>query len=80
MNETNTTDQTDTKRTLTVRIGTPDEAFDQVEEQLAAIDEGREPEPLFEIVLQHEDDLQRLLSPKNIELLCISARDEPTSI
>ena len=80
MNTTDTTDQTDTERTLTVRVGTPDEAFDRVEEQLAAIDEGREPEPLFEVVLQREDDLQRLLSPKNIELLRIIARDEPTSI
>ena len=80
MNKTDTTDQTDTKRTLTVRVGTPDEAFDRVEEQLAAIDEGREPEPLYEVVLQREEDLQRLLSPKNIELLRIIARDEPTSI
>lgn len=80
MNKSEPTDTTETDRTLRVRVDTPDAAFDRVEERLAAIDADETPEPLFEVVLQSEDDLQRLLSAKNIELLRVIAREEPESI
>lgn len=80
MNTSDSTDTTETNRTLHVRVDTPDNAFDRVEERLATIDAGERPESLFEVVLQSEDDLQRLLSAKNIELLRVIAREEPESI
>ena len=80
MSTSEPTDTTETDRTLRVRVDTPDNAFDRVEDRLAAIDDGETPEPLFEVVLQSEDDLQRLLSAKNIELLRVIAREEPESI
>ena len=80
MNTSESTDTTETDRTLRVRVDTPGNAFDRVEDRLAAIDAGETPEPLFEVVLQSEEDLQRLLSAKNIELLRVIAREEPGSI
>lgn len=76
----NTTEHTATNRTLTVRVASPDDAFDDVADQLAAIDRGEEPEPLSRVTFQRETDLQRLLSPKNIELLRTIARESPGSI
>lgn len=80
MSESEPTDTTGTGRTIRVRVDTPDNAFDRVEERLATIDAGETSEPLFEVVLRNEDDLQRLLSAKNVELLRVIARDEPESI
>lgn len=65
---------------LTIRVGTPDETFKKLEERFAALDHEEEPEPLFELVLQHEDDLQRLLNQKRISLLQTIARENPSSI
>lgn len=76
----NTTEHTATDRTLTVRVASPDDAFDDVADQLAAIDRSEEPEPLYRVTFQREKDLQRLLSPKNIELLRTIARESPGSI
>jgi predicted transcriptional regulator len=73
-------DEPHDRQTLTVRVGTPDDAFDAVESQLAALEVGDEPEPLYEVVLQREEDLQRLLSAKNVQLLQTIAREEPQSI
>ncbi|KTG11324.1 hypothetical protein AUR64_04380 [Haloprofundus marisrubri] len=75
-----TNDGSNDRRTLTVRVGTPDNAFDAVEAKLAAVEAGDEPEPLYEVVLQREEDLQRLLSAKNVQLLQTIAREEPQSI
>ncbi|POG54147.1 HVO_A0114 family putative DNA-binding protein [Haloferax marisrubri] len=75
-----TNDGPNDRRTLTVRVGTPDNAFDAVEAQLAALEAGDEPEPLYEVVLQREEDLQRLLSARNVQLLQTIAREEPQSI
>lgn len=76
----NTTEHTPTDRTLTVRVASSDDAFDDVADRLAAIDRGEEPEPLYRVTFQREKDLQRLLSPKNIELLRTIARESPGSI
>ncbi|SEP13742.1 Predicted transcriptional regulator [Halogranum amylolyticum] len=81
MSKTGSTgDEPHDRRTLTVRVGTPDDAFDAVESQLAALEAGDEPEPLYEVVLQREEDLQRLLSAKNVQPLQTIAREEPQSI
>ncbi|MFB6362106.1 MAG: transcriptional regulator [Halobacteriales archaeon] len=76
----NTTDTDDARKVLTVRIAPPEVVFDELEDRFAAIDAGERPEPLFEVVLQHEGDLNRLLSEKNLELLRAIAREEPSSI
>lgn len=68
------------RRTLTVRVGTPGDAFDELEERFAALDGHERPEPLFEVVLQREEDLNSLLRPTNVELLRTIAREEPESI
>jgi predicted transcriptional regulator len=67
-------------RTLTVRVASPEAAFDELEERFAALDAGDEPEPLYEVVLQREEDLTRLLRPGTIELLRTVAREHPESI
>lgn len=77
---TTKTPPTDRQRTLTVRVASPADAFDDVAERLEALDHGEEPEPLYRVTFQREEDLQRLLSPKNIELLRAIARESPESI
>lgn len=76
--------KTDTEKqdrtVLAVRVAAPDEVFDELEAQFAALDAGEQPEPKHEVVLSRERDLNRLLSPKNVELLRIIARERPTSI
>jgi predicted transcriptional regulator len=79
MNATDHTD-TDATRTLTVRVGSPADAFDGVADRLDALDRGEDPEPLCRVTFQREEDLGRLLSPKNIELLRTIARESPASI
>ena len=81
MNDTteSANDPTET-RTLTVRVGTPEAAFDALGERFAALDAGDRPEPLFEVVLQREKDLQRLLNPRNIRLVRTIACQKPSSI
>lgn len=76
--QTNT--PTPTHRTLTVRVASPSDAFDELEERFAALDRGEEIDPLYRVTFQREEDLQRLLSPKNIQLLRTIARESPDSI
>jgi predicted transcriptional regulator len=68
------------RRTLTVRVDTPDDAFDAAEAELAAFEPGDEPESLYEVVLKRAEDLQRLLTANNVQLLQTIAREEPQSI
>lgn len=79
-NTTETTETAGEKRTLTVRVGTPENTFDALGERFAALDRGERPERLFEVVLQREEDLQRLLSPRNVRLVRTIARQRPSSI
>lgn len=68
------------ERTLTVRVASAEAAFDELEERFAALDAGEEPEPLYEVVLQREEDLTRLFRAGTIELLRTIAREQPESI
>lgn len=68
------------RRVLTVRVAPPEAVFDDLEERFAALDADEQPAPLYQVVLQREKDINRLLSPKNLKLLRTIARDEPESI
>lgn len=73
-------DESPSERTLTVRVASTETAFNELEEHFAALDAGEESESLYEVVLQREEDLTRLLRPGMIELLQIIARERPESI
>lgn len=82
MNDETMTDTGDTpdRKVLTVRVATPDDVFDELEERFAALDAGERPDPKYEVVLNQEADLNRLLSATNVELLRTIARETPASI
>jgi len=67
------------RRTLTVKIGPVGELFDQLANQVRSLDGGEAPARTYEIILQREDDLDRLLIPNNVELFRPVARDHPVS-
>jgi predicted transcriptional regulator len=73
-------DNPSTHRTLTVRVASPADAFDDIEERFEALDRNEEINPLFRVTFQREEDLQRLLSAKNIQILRSIARESPESI
>lgn len=74
------TDNASPHRTLTVRVASPSDAFDEITQRFKALDRGDTPEPLYQVTFQREEDLQRLLSAKNIQLLRTIARESPESI
>jgi predicted transcriptional regulator len=74
------TNNTSAHRTLTVRVASPNDAFDEITQRFEALDRGDIPEPLYQVTFQREEDLQRLLSAKNIQLLRTIARESPESI
>ncbi|MFB6228854.1 MAG: transcriptional regulator [Halobacteriales archaeon] len=74
-----TTDPDD-RTVLTVRVARPEAVFDDLAERFAALDAGEVPDPVYEVVLQREEDVTRLLRPANLELLRTIARSEPASI
>jgi predicted transcriptional regulator len=74
------TNNTSAHRTLTVRVASPNDAFDEITQRFEALDRGDTPEPLYQVTFQREEDLQRLLSAKNIQLLRTIARESPESI
>lgn len=82
MNEpTNGSGPTPHDRTvLTVRVATPETVFDELEERFAALDAGERPESKHEVVVQREEDLERLLNPRTLRLLRTIAREQPASI
>jgi predicted transcriptional regulator len=73
-----TPDRTD--RTLTVRVAPAEAAFDDVADRLAALDQEKQVEPLYSVTFQRQEDLRRVLSPTNVELLRTIARESPSSI
>ncbi len=79
-NPTTADPETTQERVLTVRVAPTEESFDELQERFEALDAGEEPEPMYEVVLRREVDLNRLLSEKNVELLRTIAREEPKSI
>lgn len=80
MNAPTNHDSTPMHRTLTVRVASPSNAFEKVGERFEALDRGEDIDPLYEITFQREEDLQRLLSANNIQLLRSIARESPESI
>lgn len=80
MNDNNPSNTDHGRLVLTVRVATPEEAFDELEDRFAALDEGERPEPTHEVVLPSERDINRLLNPNNVELLRTIARESPASI
>jgi predicted transcriptional regulator len=74
------TDRPEHRTLLTVRIATPEDVFDDLEDSFAALDAGERPDEQLEVVLQREEDLARLLRPRNLTLLRTIAREAPASI
>ncbi|PSP86827.1 hypothetical protein BRC90_12110 [Halobacteriales archaeon QS_4_69_34] len=65
---------------LTVRVE-PDEGFvDRSLEAMRALDQGEAPEEYHGVSLRDPEELSRLLSAKNVELVRTIAREEPASI
>ena len=71
---------TNTDTTLTVRVDSPEAVFDRIVERFAALDRGENPDPLFESVLQREEDLARLINPNTMAFIRTIARERPGCI
>lgn len=65
-------------RIMHIRFGTGN--TERVEETLAALDRGEEPEPYLERVYRDPETLHRVTRPKNLELLRVLATESPESI
>ncbi|MDS0296559.1 hypothetical protein [Halogeometricum luteum] len=65
-------------RIMHIRFGSGNEQ--RIEETLAALDRGEEPEPYLERVYRDVDNLHRVTRPKNLELLRVLAAEAPASI
>lgn len=74
----NETTEANEHRVMHIRFGVGNET--RVEETLAALDRGEEPEPYFERVYRDVDNLHRVTRPKNLELLRVLATESPESI
>lgn len=72
------TADTSEPRIMHIRFGTGN--TERVEETLAALDRGEEPEPYFERVYRDVEALHRVTRPKNLELLRVLATEHPESI
>ena len=68
----------DGERVLHVRVGSSDE--DRIDDVLQALDEGEEPEPYFEVVLDDAADIQKITRPTSLALFRVIARERPDSI
>ncbi|WP_436925363.1 transcriptional regulator [Halosimplex amylolyticum] len=75
---TGTDPGTEPERVLHIRFERSNS--DRIEETLRAIDDGEEPEPYFEVTFHDSDQLHQVTRPKNLELLRVIAREEPTGI
>lgn len=80
MNTNTTDDSTASPTVLTVRVDSPENAFDRLGERFGALDRDETPAPLHEVVLQREADLARLINPRTMALLRTIARECPSSI
>ncbi|NHN42638.1 hypothetical protein G9C85_13505 [Halorubellus sp. JP-L1] len=69
-----------THDTLTIRIESPDEFFDDVETDLRQLDRGNGPEAKRTLSLPDEAALSRVLNTKNVELLRTIATESPASV
>lgn len=69
-----------THDTLTIRIESPDEFFDDVRSDLRALDQSDDPTPKRTLSLPDETALARVLTAKNVELLRAIANESPESV
>lgn len=76
MNETPADD--DGERVLHVRVGAGDE--ERIEKTLQALDEGHDPEPYFEVVLNDAADVQKITRPTSLALLRVISQERPDSM
>ena len=68
------------KTTLTVRVGDGEQTRQETRDRLRAMERGDDIEDRHVLVLEDEADLQRLLSPTNLELLRVIREHEPESM
>jgi predicted transcriptional regulator len=66
--------------TLTVRVGDGTKTEDETRDRLRAMGRGEDIEDRHVLVLDDEADLQRLLSPANLDLLRATRKHEPESM
>lgn len=66
--------------TLHIRIESPEQARSRVRDRLAAIEGGEDVEDRAVLILKSVDDLSRVFSPKNMELLKTIAEEQPESV
>ena len=69
---------TDSERVLHVRFRRSDD--ERIEATLDALDHGETPESYFEVTFERVEDLHRVTSPRNYELLQTILRENPRSI
>lgn len=67
-----------TDRTLHIRF--QEGSDDDLEDALAALDQGETPEPHLEVVYHDPDDVHRVTRPKSLELLRAIVQHDPDSI
>ncbi|GGK84382.1 HVO_A0114 family putative DNA-binding protein [Haloarcula sebkhae] len=68
------------KTTLTVRVGDGEQTRQETRDRLRAMERGDDIEDRHVLVLDDEADLQRLLSPTNLELMRVIREHEPESM
>jgi len=66
--------------TLTVRTGSGERTRAEARQRVQALEDGESLGSRHVLVLEDEDDLQRLLSPANLALLRAIRQDEPGSM
>lgn len=66
--------------TLTVRTGAGEQTRAEARQRVQALEDGDPVDSRHVLVLEDEDDLQRLLSPANLALLRAIRRHEPSSM
>lgn len=78
MATTGTDRPSDSERVLYIRFERSNSH--RIEETLRSLDSGDEPDPYFECTFHNPDQLHQVTRPKNLELLRVIARDEPSGI
>lgn len=69
-----------TTTTLTVRVGDGDQTANETRDRLRAMERGEDIEDRHVLVLEDDSELQRLLSPANLELLRTIRAHDPESM
>lgn len=69
-----------THDTLTIRVESPDEFFDDVKADMRRLDDEETPQPKRTLSLPDEAALSRVLNAKNVGLLRAIVRESPASV